>query len=147
MPLGRSPSPVRITARDARRLAVAAQRLVGASRATRAGILEVIRDIGYLQLDPINVVARNPQLVLWSRIGLYDPALLEGLLAKRELFETVSLIVPASDLAVHSATMRAYRRATDPGAARSAHGRLAGAGGGTWPERAAKFLAQNPQLR
>ena len=147
MPLGRSPSPVRITARDARRLAVAAQRLVNAPRATRAGILEVIRDIGYLQLDPINVVARNPQLVLWSRIGRYDPALLEGLLAKRELFETVSLIVPASDFPVHAATMRAYRLATTPGAARSRKGSLEGAGGGTWPLRAAKILALNPMLR
>jgi len=136
-----------MTAGDARRLAIAAQRIVGAPPATRKGILEVVRDIGYLQLDPTNVVARNPQLVLWTRLGRYDPALLEGLFAKRELFETVSLIVPTSDLALHSATMRAYRRATDPGAARSGHGSLAGAGGGTWPRRAAKFLAQNPLVR
>ncbi len=147
MAVERTVPQIRMTVSDARRLAIAAQRIVGAPPATRKGILEVIRDIGYLQLDPTNVVARNPQLVLWTRLGRYDPALLEGLIAKRLLFETVSLIVPTSDLAVHSATMRAYRRATDPGAARSAHGRLAGAGGGTWPERAAKFLAQNPQLR
>jgi len=147
MAVERTVPQIRMTVSDARRLAIAAQRIVGAPPATRKGILEVIRDIGYLQLDPTNVVARNPQLVLWTRLGRYDPALLEGLLAKRQLFETVSLIVPTSDLAVHSATMRAYRRATDPGAARSTHGRLAGAGGGTWPERAAKFLAQNPQLR
>lgn len=50
--------------REARRLAIAAQRLTGTRPATRQGILEVIRDIGYLQLDPTNVVARNPQLVL-----------------------------------------------------------------------------------
>src|SRR5882672_1823287 len=147
MAVERTVPQIRMTVSDARRLAIAAQRIVGAPPATRKGILEVIRDIGYLQLDPTNVVARNPQLVLWTRLGRYDPALLEGLLAKRQLFETVSLIVPTSDLAVHSATMRAYRRATDPGAARSTHGRLAGAGSGTWPERAAKFLAQNPQLR
>jgi len=78
-----------MTAGDARRLAIAAQRIVGAPPATRKGILEVVRDIGYLQLDPTNVVARNPQLVLWTRLGRYDPALLEGLFAKRELFETV----------------------------------------------------------
>jgi uncharacterized protein len=147
MAVERTAPQIRMTVSDARRLAIAAQRIVGAPPATRKGILEVIRDIGYLQLDPTNVVARNPQLVLWTRLGRYDPALLERLLATRQLFETVSLIVPTSDLAVHSATMRAYRRATDPGAGRSAHGRLAGAGGGTWPERAAKFLAQNPQLR
>ena len=80
-------------------------------------------------------------------MGRHDPTLLEGLLAKRQLFETVSLIVPTSDLAIHRATMRAYRRATDAGAAPSPHGSLAGAGGGTWPLRAARFLAHNPQLR
>ena len=117
-----------MTVSEARRLAISAQRIVGAPPATRKGILEVIRDIGYLQLDPTNVVARNPQLVLWTRLGHFDPALLDSLIAKRQLFETVSLIVPTSDLAVHSATMRAYRRAT-------------------WPERAAKFVARNRQLR
>ena len=147
MPAAGSSTHIRMTVSDARRLAIAAQRIVGPPPATRKGVLEVIRHIGYLQLDPTNVVARNPQLVLWTRLGRYDPALLEGLLAKRQLFETVSLIVPTSDLAVHSATMRAYRRATDPGATRSTHGTLAGAGGGTWPERAAKFVARNLQLR
>jgi len=136
-----------MTASAARRLAIAAQRIVRAPPPTRNGILQLIRDIGYLQLDPTNVVARNPQLVLWTRLGRYDPRLLEGLLAKRQLFETVSLIVPTSDVAIHLATMRAYRRATNAGAAPSPHGSLAGAGGGTWPVRAAKFLAQNPQLR
>jgi len=147
MPVGRTPHPIRITASDARRLAIAAQRIVRAPPPKRNGILQLIRDIGYLQLDPTNVVARNPQLVLWTRLGRHDPTLLEGLLAKRQLFETVSLIVPTSDLAIHRATMRAYRRATNAGAAPSPHGSLAGAGGGTWPLRAARFLAHNPQLR
>jgi uncharacterized protein len=136
-----------ITVRDARRLAIATQRIVGGPAPTRRGILDVVRSTGYLQLDPINVVARNPLLVLWTRLGRYDPRLLEDLLAKRQLFETVSLIVPTSDLPIHQAAMRTYRRATDPGAAPSAHGTLAGAGGGTWPLRAATFLAQNPRLR
>jgi len=138
----------RITARDARRLAITAQRLAARrSRPTRSGILEVTRDIGYLQLDPTNVVARNPLLVLWSRIGRYDPAHLEDLLARRELFETVSLIVPTSDLAIHGAGMRAYRAATSPGGGPSRRARLEGAGGGTWPKRAAAYLVKNPELR
>jgi uncharacterized protein YcaQ len=147
MAVARTSPRLRITVSEARRRAIAAQRIVRPPGGTRKGILQLIRDIGYLQLDPINVVARNPQLVLWTRLGRYDPRLLEDLLAKRELFETVSLIVPTSDLAVHLATMRAYRRATDPGAGSSPHGALAGAGGGTWPQRAAKFLALNPRLR
>lgn len=139
---------VRISPGDAWRLAVEAQRLAGPRpNATRSGILDVVRDIGYLQLDPTNVVARNPLLVLWSRLGRYDPALLEDLLARRELFETASLIVPMSDLAIHAASMRAYRAATSARLAPFARGSLEGAGGGTWPERAAKMLARNPQLR
>ncbi len=138
---------MRISARDARRLAIAGQRLTGERRRpTRAGILATVRDIGYLQLDPTNVVARNPLLVLWSRIGRYDPALLDDLAARRELFETPSLILPMSDLALHLPTMRAYRRATD-GRGPTTKGRLEGAGGGTWPTRAAAFLRANPALR
>jgi uncharacterized protein len=114
---------VRISAPEARRLAVVAQRLAGPRpRATRAGILGLIRHIGYLQLDPTNVVARNPYLVVWSRVGPYEPALLDRLLAEhREIFEapgmsvlfyTPALILPMSDLPMHSATIRAYRGLT-----------------------------------
>ena len=139
---------MRITLTEARRLAIGAQRLAGPRpRPTRAGILEVMRDIGYLQLDPTNVVARSPLLVLWSRLGRYDAAVLEDLLARRELFETASLIVPMSDLPAHAASMRAYRAATSGRSAPFTRGSLEGAGGGTWPERAAQMLARNPQLR
>jgi hypothetical protein len=139
---------VRITVPDARRLAITAQRLAGARpKPTGGGILEVARDIGYLQLDPTNVVARNPLLVLWTRIGRYEARLLEDLVRRRAFFETVSLLVPMSDLAIHVAAMRAYRAATSPGAGPSPRGILPGAGGGTWPQRAAQLVAQNPQLR
>src|SRR5512135_2336472 len=98
-----SATPLRIALTDARRLAIAAQRLAGSPpRPTRSAILEAIRDIGYLQLDPTNVVARNPYLVVWSRVGRYDMPLLDDLLAKhRALFETPSLMLPVSDLALH----------------------------------------------
>ncbi|HZP96537.1 MAG TPA: crosslink repair DNA glycosylase YcaQ family protein [Candidatus Limnocylindria bacterium] len=139
---------MRITTAEARRVAIVAQRLAGPRpRPTRAGILGLVRDIGYLQLDPTNVVARNPYLVPWSRLGDYDVALLDALLVKRDLFETVSLILPASDLTIHGATIRAYRAATSPGARNTKRARLEGGGGGTWPKRAAAFLANNPGLR
>ncbi|MDE3113890.1 MAG: YcaQ family DNA glycosylase [Chloroflexota bacterium] len=139
--------PIRITPRDARRLAVAGQRLAAPPpRPTRARALALIRHIGYLQLDPTNVVARNPYLVLWSRLGRYDHALLDDLMRRRELFETPSLLLPMSDLPLHLAAMRAYRRATD-GDGPTMRGRLEGAGGGTWPKRAAEFLRKNAALR
>jgi hypothetical protein len=43
--------------------------------------------MGALQIDTINVVARSPYLVLWSRLGDYDPRWLDELLAEGKLFE------------------------------------------------------------
>ena len=40
-----------------------------------------------LQIDTISVVARSPYLVLWSRIGDFDPAVLDDLLAKHRILE------------------------------------------------------------
>ncbi len=78
-----------LTPDEARRLAVASQRLeTPPSEPTRADMLDIIRQITCVQLDPINAVARNPLLVLHSRLGRYDPADLQGLLwDDRALFE------------------------------------------------------------
>jgi uncharacterized protein len=105
---------VRLTQTEARRLAVTCQHLAGARpTADEAGVLDLVRDIGCLQLDPLNVVARTHQLVLLSRLGNYDPAVLDSLLwRRRELFEFwahAASIVPTSDYAIHEATlMRGY---------------------------------------
>ena len=145
--MGGSPV-IRIAARDARRLAVATQRLAGPRpKPTRAGILKLIRDIGYLQLDPTNVVARNPYQVLQSRLGAYDPAVLDDLIRRHELFETPSLILPMSEYAVHGATMRAYRLATDPRGREGPYRKGDNAGGGTWAKYVRRWLTKNPQIR
>ena len=69
---------------QARRIAVRAQALDGSA----SGILDTVRRIGYLQLDPISTVAPPQQLVLWSRLGPYDLAELDRLLwEERKLFE------------------------------------------------------------
>jgi hypothetical protein len=139
---------IRITARDARRLAISAQRLAGARPTpSRRRILELVRDIGYLQLDPTNVVARNPLLVLWSRLGDYDPALLDGLLERRDLFETPSLIVPRHHLDIHGATMRVYKKATSPGGETGPYRKGDNTGGGTWAPRVQTWLTRNAPMR
>jgi uncharacterized protein YcaQ len=72
----------------ARALHLAAQGLAPARR--RAGkddVLAAIRRMRMLQIDTISVVARSPYLVLWSRLGDYDPAWLDELLAEGRLFE------------------------------------------------------------
>lgn len=109
--------------------------------------MQIVRDLGYLQLDPTNIVARNPVQVLWSRLGAYDNELLDGLLRRGELFETPSLILPKSDLPIHSATMRAYKRATDPRGANKPYGRGDNTGGGTWAPRVRNWLTKNPLMR
>ena len=93
----------------ARRLAIARQHLSGGNS---SGMLDVVRDLGCLQLDPISVVARSHQLVLWSRLGNYDPAILETLLwEKRALFEYwahEASIVLTEDYPLHAFRMRRH---------------------------------------
>jgi uncharacterized protein YcaQ len=43
--------------------------------------------MGALQIDTIHVVARSPYLVLWSRLGAYEPRWLDELLAEGAIFE------------------------------------------------------------
>ena len=74
----------------ARRLAVSRQRLAGETGKSSAdGIFDVVKDLGFLQLDPTNVVAPSHQLVVFSRVGPYQPKHIETLLwDERRLFES-----------------------------------------------------------
>jgi len=93
----------------ARRLAVAHQRLSGArpKPVTTDDIHELVRAIGCLQLDPTAVVARNHLLVVFSRLGPFDPKLVDILLwEERRLYEYwahQASIVPTEDRALHAA--------------------------------------------
>jgi len=73
----------------ARRLLLAAQGLDRAPRrrARKPDVLAAIRRMHALQIDTIHVVARSPYLVLFSRLGAYQPGWLEELLAEGQLFE------------------------------------------------------------
>jgi uncharacterized protein len=55
--------------------------------ATKPDVLATIQQMGVLQIDTIHVVARSPYLVLWSRLGEYQPRWLDELLAERAIFE------------------------------------------------------------
>ena len=78
-----------ISPQIARRLAISAQRLTGPRpRPTADGMLELFRDLRCVQIDPIRAVERTELLVLWSRLGKFDPAVLEQLLWQdKTLFE------------------------------------------------------------
>jgi uncharacterized protein len=56
-------------------------------RARKADVLGAIRRKGALQIDTISVVARSPYLVLWTRLGDYEPRWLDELLKDGKLFE------------------------------------------------------------
>ena len=61
-----------------------------------------------LQIDSISVVARSPYLVLWSRIGAYDPNWLDELLAEGAIFEYWShaaCFVPMEDYGLYRRLM------------------------------------------
>jgi uncharacterized protein len=88
---------------QARRIGVRAQLLDGSA----TDILSTVRRLGFLQLDPISVVAPPQQLVLWSRLGAFDLAELERLLwEERKLFEWNAFIWPIEDLPLIRARMR-----------------------------------------
>ncbi len=74
---------------SARALHLAAQDMLAPRRrrAAKLDVLAAIRRMGMLQIDTISVVARSPYLVLWSRLGDYDPGWLDELLAEGHLFE------------------------------------------------------------
>jgi uncharacterized protein len=56
-------------------------------RPTKKAVRSIIRRMHILQIDSINVIARSHQLVLWSRLGDYQPRWLEELLEEGALFE------------------------------------------------------------
>lgn len=155
---------------QARALLLAAQGLLTPpdAPATREAVLDSIRRMGVLQIDTIQIVARSPYLVLWSRLGAYDPRWLDELLAEGALFEYWShaaCFLPIEAFRIHRRRMlgqrtptgrwkqwadanaeviaRVHARVRDGGPARSADFERDGRGGAWWdwkPEKAALEL-------
>jgi uncharacterized protein YcaQ len=105
---------------------VRSQLLDGSART----ILDTVRQLGYLQIDPISTVAPPQQLVLWSRLGAYDLCELDRLLwAERKLFEWGAFIWPIESLPLVRARMRRRR------------------GKYSWERRGTEFLRENAAFR
>ena len=99
-----------VPADEARRIAVRAQLLDG----TASSVLDTVRRLGYLQIDPISTVAPTQQLVLWSRLGPYDRSELDRLLwVDRTLIEWRAFIWPVESMPYLRARMRRRRTGRD----------------------------------
>src|SRR6266576_3133561 len=109
-----------------RRIAIRAQLLDGSA----TSVLDTVRRLGFLQIDPISSVAPPQQLVLWSRLGSFDTAELDRLLWKeRKLFESGAFIRPIEDLPLIVARMKRRR------------------GKQTYERRGIEFLKTNARFR
>ena len=118
----------KVSSEQARRIAVRAQLLDGSA----SGVLDIVRRLGSLQLDPIATVATPQHLVLFSRLGTYDTAELDRLIwDERKLFEWNAFVYPIESLPLIRALMRRSRRA-------AAH---------SWDRRRKEFLRQNAGFR
>ncbi|MFI5273910.1 MAG: winged helix-turn-helix domain-containing protein [Ktedonobacterales bacterium] len=106
-----APAPLRLSVTEARGLMLAAQGLLEppAGAPELAHVQATIERLGAVQIDTISVVARSQYLVLWSRLGRYDPALLDALLAPRraifEYWSHAASILPMTDFAYYQAEM------------------------------------------
>ncbi|BFU33438.1 winged helix-turn-helix domain-containing protein [Enterobacter asburiae] len=89
----------------ARHLHLAAQGLLKKPRrrAQPADILSTVQRMSLLQIDTINIVARSPYLVLFSRLGNYPSQWLDEALSEGELMEYwahEACFLPRSDFAL-----------------------------------------------
>lgn len=105
--------PLALTPTTVRRLAITRQLLAQHHiKPTIEGILEVINQLAYIQIDPLRTVDRTQFLVLWSRLGDYDRTHLDKLLWKeRKLFEFwahAASIVPTENFPIHQIQMRQF---------------------------------------
>lgn len=122
-----SRASTRVTLPQARRIAVRAQLLDGSG----GGVLDVVRRLGLLQLDPTARVAPSHLLVLWSRLGAFDPAELDVLLWRdRLLFAWRAFVYPIEDLPAYLSRMRRFP-----------------VGDTSWPRRVRGWLEANASFR
>ncbi len=105
---------LRLSRDEARYVMLAAQGFLDPPRATVTAddVLALIDRLGVVQIDTISVVERSQYLVLWSRLGPYDAALLDELLYPRratfEYWSHAASIVPMRDYPYYRPKMLNY---------------------------------------
>ena len=88
---------------DARRIAVRAQLL---TRERPTDVVETVRQLSLLQLEPTNAIAPSAELVMWSRLGsTFDPQELWDAVDEQRLIELHQALRVADDIALFRAEM------------------------------------------
>ncbi len=120
----------RLSRTDARRIAVRAQLL---AKERPVDVVETVRHLTVVQLDPTSAVAPSADLVLWSRIGPdYAAQDLRDACDELLLVELDGMVRPAEDVALHAAEMARRRD---------------GAGLTEWQEAARAWVRDNNDCR
>lgn len=102
------------TAEAARRLLVTKQRLAGdlPKRATKETVLAVLRDLAYVQWDPVTIVAPSHTVSLWSRVGAFKLADFEAMLWEdKSIFlhwTPIASVVLTEDYPFYHTLMKGY---------------------------------------
>jgi uncharacterized protein YcaQ len=110
--------PVNVTAEAGRRFLVA-RHFLGPARSldgSESAVLEVFRQLGSVQFDPLSVAGRNHDLVLHARVAGYEPSWCDRLYERRQIFEAYNKglsLVPASDYPWFRATSARSQRVVD----------------------------------
>ena len=119
-----------------RRLAVERQNLGPTTerRVNEERILDLFRDIGCVQIDPISVVAPTQEIVLWSRLGSFDKAVFEKVMWEdRSVFTYwahAASLVMTEDYPIHALGMKSWRSQD-----------------AVWTRRIRDWMEQNKSLR
>ncbi|MDG6951155.1 MAG: YcaQ family DNA glycosylase [Nitrososphaerota archaeon] len=109
-----SPDQISTTPSAVRRLAVTKQHLAGRvpKRASEGDLVDLVRDIIYVQWDPVPIVAPSHVIAIWSRVGNFRVSDLDRLMwEERKLLlhwiPQASIVVP-DDYPIYRSLMERY---------------------------------------
>lgn len=109
-----SREPVVTSLESVRRLTVTKQHLAGKlpAKPSDSAMLSVVRDAGFIQWDPVTIVAPSHLISFWARLGGFRPSSLDRLMwEEKKLFlhwTPMASIVLTEDYPIYLSLMRRY---------------------------------------
>lgn len=105
-------SSIRISRQTMRRFVLGKAGLFPGRRWRGAdGVRQVLQNTGSVQIDPVHVIARNHDLILWSRVANYQPEHLDDLAYNRRIcfdYGTTLFMYPMEEIPYWRAVMRSW---------------------------------------